>query len=156
MVNFKTYYMKYLYSLTCLILLLLPLYGQDKLPWNYSSPEKQGMNSITLINGIKKLKQENVNIHSLLIIRNDRVVLDAYFFPFQKEFPHDLASVTKSITALLIGIAIDKGYIKDDDQPVVQFFPEYKMKNDTAFKLRIKDLLNMSSGFKCSWFNGEQ
>jgi CubicO group peptidase (beta-lactamase class C family) len=134
----------------------MPLCGQDSLPWTFSSPENQGLSSITLINGIKRLKQENVNIHSLLIIRNDKIILDSYFYPFQKGYVHDLASVTKSITALLIGIAIDKGFIKDDEQPVFQYFPEYAVKNDTLLQLKIKHLLNMSSGFKCSLYNGEQ
>ena len=91
-----------------------------------------------------------------MVIRNDQIVLDACFYPFQKDFVHDLASVTKSVTALLIGIAIDKGFVKDDNQLVYQFFPEYTIKNDTLSKLKIKDLLNMSSGFICSWYNGEK
>jgi CubicO group peptidase (beta-lactamase class C family) len=126
------------------------------IPWKVSSPEEQGLNSLTLINGIKQIKRDNINIHSFLVIRNDHLVVDTYFYPFKKEYNHDLASVTKSITALLIGIAIDKGYIKDEDQPAIQYFPEYKVKNDTLLKLKIKDLLNMSSGFRCSWNNGEQ
>lgn len=148
--------MKNYYLVLCCFCFLEPACGQENLPWKFSSPEEQEMNSITLINGIKHLKQENTNIHSLLIIRNDHIVLDAYFYPFQKDFVHDLASVTKSITALLIGIAIDKGFIKDENQTVYQYFPEYSIKNDTLFKLKIKDLLNMSSGFQCSWFNGEK
>ena len=140
----------------CFLSLLTSACGQQSLPWRYSSPEAQEMNSITLINGIKHLKKENTNIHSLLVIRNDHIVLDACFYPFQKDFVHDLASVTKSVTALLIGIAIDKGFVKDDDQLVYQYFPEYTIKNDTLVKLKIKDLLNMSSGFKCSWDNGEK
>jgi len=147
--------MKIYFQLLCFIGFLIPIYGQENLPWKISSPEEQGMNSITLINGIQHLKQENINIHSLLIIRNDHIVLDTYFYPFKKGYVHDLASVTKSITSLLIGIAIDKGYIRDEDQLVFQYFPEYKIKNDTLLKLKIRDLLNMSSGFKCSWLNGE-
>jgi CubicO group peptidase (beta-lactamase class C family) len=136
--------------------LLTSSFGQQSLPWRCSSPEDQGMNSITLINGIEHLKHENTNIHSLLVIRNDHIVLDLYFYPFQRDFVHDLASVTKSVTALLIGIAIDKGFIKDDNQLVHQYFPEYAINNDTLIKLKIRDLINMSSGFICSWYNGEK
>ena len=140
----------------CFLSLLMSVCGQQSLPWRHSSPEGQEMNSVTLINGIEQLKKEHTNIHSLLVIRNDHIVLDACFYPFQKDFVHDLASVTKSFTALLIGIAIDKGFIKDDNQLVYQYFPEYTFKNDTLVKLKIKDLLNMSSGFICSWYNGEK
>ena len=37
-------------------------------------------------------------------------------------------SATKSIVALLVGIALDKGFIENIDQPVLDFFPEYKIK----------------------------
>lgn len=148
--------MRNYYLLFCFLGFITSAQGQQNLPWRNSSPEEQEMNSKTLINGIKHLRQENINIHSLLVIKNGYIVLDAYFFPFQTGYVHDLASVTKSITAILVGIAIYKGFIKDDNQTIVQYFPEYAIKNDTLRKVKIKDLLNMSSGFKCSWFNGER
>ena len=140
------------------LLTILPLsYGQcNYIPWKVSSMEEQGMNSMTFINGIKRLKQDSTKIHSLLVIRNNHIVADAYFYPFRKNYVHDLASVTKSVTSLLIGIAIDKGFIKNEDQLVYTYFPEITVKNDTLKTLKIKDLLNMSSGLKCSWNNGEK
>ena len=125
-------------------------------PWARSRPEDQFMNSSTYINAIKRFQKDSTNIHSLLIIRNDHLVLDACFYPFKMSYAHDLASVTKSITALLIGIAIDRGFIKDENQFVFQYFPEYTIKNDTLKSIRIKDLLNMASGFQCSWNDGEK
>ena len=38
---------------------------------------------------------------------------------------HDIASITKGVVALLIGIAFDRGWLRDLDTPVVSFFPEY-------------------------------
>jgi len=148
--------MKLFYSLLVFSALCIPLTGQEGVPWKYSEPELQGVSSLYLEKGIEKLRRENTRIHSLLVIRNDRIILDAYFYPFQKGLDHDMASVTKSITALLVGLAIDKGFIKDEYQPVIGFFPEYVTANDTLLKLTIKDLLNMASGFRCSWFNGEK
>ena len=124
--------------------------------WKVSAPEEQGMNSLILFNAIKHFKQNNINIHSLLIIKNDHIVLDVCFYPFQNNYVHDLASVTKSITSLLIGIAIDKKFIKNENEPVFQYFPEYAITNDTLKKVTIKDLLNMSSGLQCSWDDGEK
>lgn len=145
------------YSLLfCLFFILTRGYGQHTIPWKVSSPEDQGMNSLTLINGIQKLKKDSTNIHSLLVIRNNHIVLDACFYPFQKSYVHDIASVTKSITSLLIGIAIDKGFIKSEDEPVLKYFPEYTIKNDTLKSITIKDLLNMASGLQCSWNNREK
>src|SRR6187401_1555122 len=131
-------------------------FSQLQKPWKVSSPEEQGMNSLILVNAIKHFKQNNINIHSLLIIKNDHVVLDVCFYPFQNNYVHDLASVTKSITSLLIGIAIDQKFIKNENEPVFQYFPEYGITNDTLRKVTIKDLLNMSSGLRCSWDDREK
>jgi CubicO group peptidase (beta-lactamase class C family) len=155
--NLNTLQMKKYYMIFYFFSTMTLGYGQENhIPWKISSPEEQGMNSLTFINGMKSLEQENTNIHSLLVIRNDYIVLDAYFYPFQKNYVHDIASVTKSITSLLIGIAIDKGLIKNEDELVCEYFPDYPINNDTLKTLRIKDLLNMASGFQCSWNDGER
>jgi CubicO group peptidase (beta-lactamase class C family) len=148
--------MKKFYIILCLFSVINLSYGQDGSPWQVSSPEEQGMSSLTYINGIDQLINDSINIHSLVIINNDHLVLDAYFYPFQKNYVHDLASVTKSITSLLIGIAIDKGFIASEDEFVVNYFPEYSIKNDTFKTLKLKDLLNMVSGLQCSWDDGEK
>jgi len=148
--------MKNYYILFCLFSILTRSYGQEDIPWKISSPENEGMNSLTLANGIYKLKKDSINIHSLLVIRNNHIVLDACFYPFQKNYVHDIASVTKSITSLLIGIAIDKGFIRNEDEQVLKYFPEYTVKNDKLQNIKIKDLLNMASGLQCSWNDREK
>ncbi len=99
------------------------------------------------------------NIHSLLIARNGKLVYENYFDGFEliesdpplkhftKDNMHDLRSITKSITSACIGIAIAQGKIKNVDQKVFDFFPEYS-KQDTGLKsaITIKNLLTMSSG----------
>ncbi len=59
-------------------------------------------------------------------------------------------SVTKSIVSILIGIAIDKGYIKSIDQSVLDFFPEYKIKRGekTIQQVTIRHLLTMKAPYK--------
>jgi CubicO group peptidase (beta-lactamase class C family) len=131
-------------------------YGQKSIAWKVSSPEQQGMNSSTLADGISRINHATKNIHSLLVVRNNHIVLDAHFYPFQKDYVHDIASVTKSITSLLIGIAIDKGFIKNEDEHILKYFPEYSVTNDKLKNVRVKDLLNMASGFQCSWNDGEK
>ena len=143
------------YLLLILLISVINCYSQE-IPWKITTPEAQGMNSQTLANGIKALQQAGTNIHSLLIIRNNQVVLDAAFYPYRQQYAHDLASVTKSIMSLLIGIAIDKGFIKSEHDTVLKYFPAYAIKDSTLTLLTLKDLLNMASGFQCSWANGEK
>ena len=89
-----------------------------------SIPEQQGLSSSTLDSLLLFVRNTNQNIHHLTIIRNHHTVLDADFYPYSSQYLHDVASVTKSFTSLLIGIAIDKGFIKDENESVLQFFPE--------------------------------
>jgi CubicO group peptidase (beta-lactamase class C family) len=119
--------------------------------WRTSTPEEQGVDSESLLQMLDHISESNLNIHSLLIIRHGYVVLDAYFYPFAPQTKHDLASVTKSFTSTLIGIAIEKGYIKGVEQPVLDLFPGQTIANVDENKkmLTVQDLLTMRSGFEC-------
>jgi CubicO group peptidase (beta-lactamase class C family) len=96
------------------------------------------------------------NIHQLTLVRNDHTVLDADLYPYSSNDLHDVASVTKSITALLTGIAIDKGFIKNEEQPVLQFFPEIANHKSILDSLKIKHLITMTAGFACGTTDGEK
>ncbi len=89
--------------------------------------------------------------HSLIVYQNDKLISENYFEPFDANKPHYQYSVTKSFTSILIGIAIDKGYIQSVDQKLLDFFPEYTdVKNLDRRKkaITLKDLLAMRAGFK--------
>ncbi len=121
-----------------------------------SSPEQQGISSSILDSMMLFIKNANQNIHHLTIIRNNHTVLDADIYPYSSGYLHDLASVTKSFTSLLTGIAIDKGFIKDENEHVLKFFPEIISHNKLLDSLKIKDLITMTSGFACSVSDGEK
>jgi CubicO group peptidase (beta-lactamase class C family) len=125
--------------------------------WQTSTPEQQGMDSEVLSDALVYVKKREMALHSLLIVRHGYVVLDAYFYPYAGEYAHDVASVTKSITSSLIGIAIKKGYIRDMNRAVFAFFPALIERNLGAEKkqITIRDLLSMSSGLNCGYGPGE-
>jgi CubicO group peptidase (beta-lactamase class C family) len=96
------------------------------------------------------------DIHSILIAKEGQLVYERYFNGWNKDSVHDSRSAFKSITSLLAGIAIDKGLIKDVNQKVYSFFPEYKnFAGNNAWKkdMTIEHLLRMESGFDCEEFN---
>ncbi len=141
---------------TVLIFSQITKVPKPKIPdeaFSFSAPEDEGFSSKGLSDIFTYVKEKKPNIHSLLIIRNKKIVLDAYFYPFRPDLRHDLASCTKSVTSILIGIAIDKGYIKSEDQLVSLFFPEIKLTGKGFETLSIKDLLAMKSGFDCGFSN---
>ena len=119
--------------------------------WQSSTPEEQGMHSQKLADMMEVIKKNSYNVDSVLIIRNGYIVLDAYFFPFSKDLRHPIHSCTKSIMSALIGIAIEKGYIKSVDQPVKDFFPDKTIANMDDYKksMTLEHLLMMASGFDC-------
>ena len=121
-----------------------------------SSPEQQGMSSLLLDSLMRFIADTRQNIHHLTIIRNNKTVLDSDVYPYKSPYLHDIASVTKSITSLLIGIAIDKGFIKNENEQVVGFFPEIKAGNQLLDSLTVKHLITMRSGFDCGVEDGEK
>jgi CubicO group peptidase (beta-lactamase class C family) len=105
------------------------------------------------------------NIHSVLIVKDGKLVLEEYFGGYRWDYDgdqyrgeftdfgvnttHNLASVTKSFTSALIGIAIDHGFIQDVDEKVMPFFPEYAhLSDESKDKITLEHLLTMSSGLE--------
>lgn len=126
--------------------------------WRSATPEQQGIDSNKLADALDHIRKKNINIHSLLIIRNGYVVLDAYFHPYRETDVHDIASVTKTLTSTLVGIAIEQGKIKSVQESALTFFPERSISNRDARKERItiEHLLTMTSGLDCRNKLGEQ
>ena len=102
------------------------------------------------------------NRHSLLIYKNDKLVLEEYFsghdenwgtdigiIQYNDSLLHDMRSVSKSVVSACIGIAIGQGKIKGVDQPIFDFFKDYEQHNNYGReKLTIKHFLTMTSGLE--------
>lgn len=69
---------------------------------------------------------------------------------YKKDDACHVMSATKSIVALLVGIAIDQKLIESVNQPVLSFFPDYKIKRGekTIQKVTIRHLLTMTAPYK--------
>ena len=123
--------------------------------WKTSTPEAQGMDSNLLANMLENIKKEGGSVDSITIVRNGVIVFDVYFHGPKRDSLHIIHSCTKSIMSLLIGIAIDLGYIKDIHRPVISFFPEKRFANLDERKkaMTLEHLLIMAPGLQCrdSW-----
>ena len=89
------------------------------------------------------------DFRGLVVIKDNQLVVEEYFNTFWRETIHDIRSAGKSVTALLLGIAIDKGLVKSTEQSIYDFFPSprFSQPNTAAHrKIKIKHLLAMSSG----------
>ncbi|MGB0521619.1 MAG: serine hydrolase domain-containing protein [Flammeovirgaceae bacterium] len=89
-------------------------------------------------------------VHSMLIFKQQKLVLEEYFYDYDQHQLHDIRSVKKSLVALALGIAIDKGFIKSVDDQVIDYLPEYKAGASEAVQsVTFKDFITMSSGLAC-------
>jgi len=95
--------------------------------------------------------------HSLLIIKNGKLVLEKYFNGFGRDKLNSLKSGTKSITSILIGIALDKGLIKDVNQKLFDLMTEYfdQTVDKKKKEITLKQILTMSAGFDWNNFGGK-
>jgi len=116
------------------------------------------MTSTSLLAMMEDIKKNGYNIQSITIVRNGYLVLDAYINFFEQGQKHETYSVTKSITSALIGIAIDKGYIKDVNQTITQFFPNKKIDHHDKLKrlMTLQDLLMMASALDCNYGSADK
>lgn len=96
------------------------------------------------------IKTEYDNIAGIVVLKNGKKVYEGYFDGFTSEDSVHVMSVTKSIISALIGIAIDKGYIKSVDQKVLKFFPDYTLKRGekTIQNVTIRNMLTMTAPYK--------
>lgn len=118
--------------------------------WPTATPEEVGLDSGVLADLLESIQSQGDPIDSVLIVRQGRLVLEAYVYPFRKDLRHDLYSCTKTVTSMLVGIAIGDGAIAGVEAPVLGFFPERTINNLDGRKrsLRLEHLLTMSSGFE--------
>ena len=133
----------------------VPNSGQNE--FLVSSLEAEGIDE-ALITQMTNLiiREEYKRIDGLLILRNNKLVYENYFHGHSSDVLHNIYSAGKSITSILVGIAIDKGFINSVYTPIVPLLPEYEdFKNPDPRKnvITIEHLLNMTSGLDCDdWY----
>jgi CubicO group peptidase (beta-lactamase class C family) len=94
-------------------------------------------------------------ITSILIARQGKLAYEMYFDDQGPDALRNTRSATKSITDILIGIALDKRQLKSVDAPVYAFFPERRIQNPDKRKqqITVEDFLTMSSLLECDDWN---
>lgn len=108
-------------------------------PWNIS---KQ-YNTISLPDSIQQ-SLERYESTALVIIKNDSLLIEKYYDNYSDTTHSGSFSVAKSFVGTLIGIAIDKGYIKSLDEPIGTYLPDFRTEGKE--KITIRHCLMMSSG----------
>jgi len=121
--------------------------------WVIGSPQQQGFDPALLCAmGKGVMDGKLANVDSIVVVRHGMLVYEHYFgYRNQQSFAanmrHTGNSMTKSIVSLLVGIAVDRGLIKDIDAPVAQYFPENAvLRAPDKNRVTLRHLLTMSAG----------
>ena len=97
------------------------------------------------------IEKEQPNICQVVAYKDNKKVYSDIWNNYKEDDCVHIMSATKSIMALLIGIAIGKGQINSVDDKVLNYFPDYKVKRGekTVFDVTVKHLLTMRAPYKC-------
>ena len=98
--------------------------------------------------GIIGTLQGGPKTEGLLVLYKGEIVYERYARGWDKDTPHQMFSVTKSVLSALVGVAIGEGKIKSVDQKVIDFFPDAVIAPGQESKrdMTIGHLLTMTSG----------
>jgi CubicO group peptidase (beta-lactamase class C family) len=121
--------------------------------WPSSTPEAERLDASRLTEAVERIRRGDFGrINSLLVVRNERLVVEEYFNGWTVAGSHTLQSVTKSVTSLATGLAVARGLLRVDD-PVTRFFPDYEpiaALDANKEMLTVRDLLTMRTGLDWS------
>jgi CubicO group peptidase (beta-lactamase class C family) len=111
-----------------------------------SRPEDQGVPSGALARLVQALDEID-HVHTLTVVRHGHVVAETSWAPYGRDLPHALYSVSKSFTAMAVGLAVSEGRFGLDDR-VIDLLPDDApaVITDRLASLRVRHLLTMSTG----------
>jgi len=116
--------------------------------WKVSTPEEQGLDP-TLVAELYLNAADLDTLYGLLVIKNGYLIAEGYFNGGSVGQQVALASVTKSYTSALAGIALQQGFLTSLDQKMIDFFPEFaaQITDPRKEQITIGQVLKMRSGY---------
>ena len=130
--------------------------------WERTTPAEAGIDAARLC-GLDKLLANwpQGNIHAVVVARRGKIVMERYFtgvderwgaplgsVKYAPDVLHDLRSISKSVTSLLVGIAAGEGKFPALDSAVFDEFPEHTtLRTPEKARITFRHALSMSSGF---------
>lgn len=119
------------------------------------TPESVGISSSRILSFIEDMEQKQVPMHSLLLYVKDKLVVEGYYAPYKRETLHRTFSISKSVTALAIGILISDGKLSLSDS-LISYFPEKLPAHPHPWitEMTIRDLLMMRTCHAATTYKG--
>ena len=136
------------YSLFCFLGLTHSqedIFKSQQLP--RSTPTSENVDEVILEEFVRSLDSQFEGIHSVMVLRNGKVICEGWWSPYHSEDNHMLFSLSKIFTSTAVGMAVEEGHIAIDDT-VADYFPK-DLPDDPNYNLkamRVRDLLTMTTG----------
>ena len=121
-------------------------------PFERATPESVGVESGHLQSFLEELeKMTEIHPHSLMVMKDEKIILETDFYPYRRDTWHVSHSLCKSITALAVGLMVDDGILSLDDK-LIDIFPKRTFNLDLVRQkdITVRTLLDMSA---CVSFN---
>lgn len=150
---------------TLFFFLLFAIIGHAQKDYRYTPPNKlddalsvstlsaEKIDSGLVYRCMQAFTEKPFKLHSILFLRNNQLVLEEYLNNYDQNSKQDLRSATKSILSLLVGIAIDQGFIKGVEEPISNYLPASLVNaylQGSKSEIKIEDLLTMRTGLDCN------
>jgi CubicO group peptidase (beta-lactamase class C family) len=131
--------------------------------WSIATPEEVGFDPVALCQwSERRIATPRDNIHAILVVRQGKLVFEQYFtgddehggrplgqVTYDRTMLHDLRSVSKTVTSLLVGITLAQKKLASLDQPIFDFFPAYAdLRTPDKARITLRHLLTMSTGLE--------
>jgi hypothetical protein len=133
-----------------------------KITYSYKKPEQiddglktasiydKNINSKALINLVEEIiMQKYGRMEFLLILRDNKLIVEEYFYGYDRTQTHNIHSCTKSVTSLLLGLVLDRHKNINTDQSLFSFFPQYdSLRTEDKAQISLKNVLTMTAGIQ--------
>jgi CubicO group peptidase (beta-lactamase class C family) len=112
-----------------------------------SMPEAQGISSGAILDFLDAVRNSDIELHSLMLLRHGVVVAEGWWNPYVRTSRHMLYSLSKSFTSSAAGFAVAEGHFTLDD-PILPYFPDEQPTeiSENLRAMRVRDLLTMATG----------
>lgn len=112
-----------------------------------TTPENVGMRSELIVKFLEEIQKNQIELHSLMIVRQGKCCTSGWWAPYGPEYPHALCSFSKAITSIAIGFAEQEGLLCLDER-IADIFPEYlpEKPSQNLLNANLQNFLTMSCG----------
>ncbi len=124
------------------------------LSFEYAAPEAVGIDSKWIKGFCDRLEGCHLPMHSFILVKNDKIIAEAYYAPYKADTLHRMFSITKSFVSIAIGLLEEEGKLSINDK-IIDYFPEKISDGELSPYLReltIKDMLRMATCHKMTTY----